>query len=374
MRRRPTEINHFLPFGEMLRTFVEQSAISKGDLSKLLRARGVFTESTEKSSTIPIFRSTILSPDEFDNLIECYRVREDSPKTITQTIPLQTEDPLVNHMPVNVMANFDAELEFSNYKLTTASDFVAVSDDADHVKLDFEIERTDTSKSWCESTNFFSGAIELKRITDGDSVKLAMTYTAKETLGVARTACRRVVDHLKDTGCLPRDESPRRVLFSSFTNQERVQFLLNLTVNNASSCLRFNDVVDIAVSPDSSAGALPDALAWSEERIRDLRCKGRSLHETEFIEDVDCHQFIMLYGIEASLDFEIRGATGYCRAAFAFPRFESKRDPNSELVVNVEEIRVTSGEKRVSLLRTAILEVLQDLVVSEFSDYCPEMP
>ena len=47
MRRRPTEINHFLPFGEMLRTFVEQSAISKGDLSKLLRARGVFTESTD---------------------------------------------------------------------------------------------------------------------------------------------------------------------------------------------------------------------------------------------------------------------------------------------------------------------------------------
>ena len=363
MRKLPEEINHFLPFGEMLRGFIEQSVIPRSDLSNLLRARGIFTESDEKEATIPILCSTILSPDEVDILRNCYRNKEDSPKTITQTIPWRGNATLIDSMPLDILDNYNNELEFSNYKLVTTPDFISVGNNPDHVKLDFEIERTDTSKSWSESTNQFHGTVELKRISDVDSVKLAITYTAKETLFVARKTSDRLVAHLKATGHLAENDAPRRILFSSFSNAERVNFLLQLTVHSSSNVLKFLDLVKLGVSPDPTLGELPDSLSWSERRVSDLRCKGKSLHTTAFVEDDASHPFIMLHGVDSSFEFDVRGAIGDCIAVFSFPRFESHGDRNSELVVKVQDIRITSGNARPRALETTLLEELQDLAV-----------
>lgn len=370
MLKAPADIKRFLPYGEMLRGFIEQSVIAKSDLSRLLKSRGVFTDSTEKDATIPILTSTILSPDEFDVLLDCYKLKEDNPKTITQTIPWRSDDSLLEHLPEDILSNFESELEFSNYKLSAASDFVPIWDDNDHLKLDFEIERTDTSKSWCESTNFFPGSVELKKITEGDSVKLAITYTAKETLNVARKTTGRVIKHFKEVGQLANDDTVRRVLFSSFSNAARVRFLLSLTVQNPSLDLTFRDVVDISIAPDASLGDLPESLSWIEQRIRDFRCKGKSLHEAAFVGNDECHDYIMMYSIDAAFDFDIKGAVGSCRVSMSFPKFGNKGDVNSELEVNVQDVRIESGaaEVKASLLRKLISDELQDLVVQQFSE------
>ncbi len=186
---------------------------------------------------------------------------------------------------------------------------------------------------------------------------------------MARKTSDRLVAHLKATGHVTEEVTPRRILFSSFSNAERVKFLLRLTVHSSSRLLKFLDVVKLGVSPDPTSGALPESLSWSEERVSDLRCKGRTLHETAFVEDDAAHPFIMLHAVEASFEFSARGAIGDCRAVFSFPRFESHGDRNSELVVRVQDIRLTFGNVRPRALETLLLEELQDLIVQEFTSH-----
>jgi hypothetical protein len=90
MNSSPVDVERFLPFGEMLRTFVQQPFLSKADLSKLLRDRGVFINPDQKENTIPWLTSLLLSPDEFDRLREAQSSREDNQKTITQLIDWAT--------------------------------------------------------------------------------------------------------------------------------------------------------------------------------------------------------------------------------------------------------------------------------------------
>ena len=361
MLKTPVEIEQFLPFGEMLRSFLQQSTVPKGDLVQVLRSRGVFTASSEKDSTIPILVSTLLSPDEFEKLrLTCSR-KEDTPKINTQTIPWQSDVSLIEAFPENLWSGLEQEFEFANYKLTKASNVTTIDGNEDHVKVDFEIERTDTSKSWSETTSVFPGSIVLKKILEGDKVRLVISYTAPETQKVAKKALSSVVKHFKNNGHVNHDDSVDKVLFSSFSNAERVAFLLALTSELASDVLEFREIIDISISPVATED-MPESMYWIEEQIRDLRLRGRELQNTKILRDADCHEFVQLHSIVASFAFDVRGATGACRISVAFPKFVSKGDLNSELEVKVEDVHPESMGKdtNTSTLTNLILEEMQD--------------
>ena len=339
-----------------------QPEISKADLTKLLRNRGVFCASDNKEMTVPILTMTTLSPDEVEGLLDGYRTKEDNPKTITRTIPWEDESKLMEHIPHGILDDFERELEFANYELATAADFVPVDGDDDHVKLEFKVERTDRSKSWTASKSVYPGTLEFKKVVDGDSVKIAITYTADETLDVARKATDRVIRHFKQHGQLQHSATAQRVTFSSFSNSQRVKFLLSLTAGLASPVLSFQDVNDVAICPDDSCDEFPEPLSWVEQRIRDFRCKGDALHEAAFLDDADCHDFIQLYLIDASFAFDIKGAVGSCQVCLSFPRFGSRKDASAELEIKVLKVKLKSGADGIKP------KMLQRMIAEEFQD------
>ena len=126
---------------------------------------------------------------------------------------------------------------------------------------------------------------------------------------------------------------------------------------------------DVSIRPDALFDEFPESLAWVEQRIRDFRCKGDRLHEAAFLDDSACHEYIHLYAVDAEFEFDIKGATGNCRACLSFPRFASKGEQDAELEVHVSGIRIHSGADEVKprTLRKMLLEELQDCVIQSFS-------
>lgn len=355
MNKEPIDIDRFLPYGEMLRGFVEQPFVTKADLSDLLRRRGVFVNPNEKRETIPWLMGTLLSPDEFDTLRESQSTKEDNPKINTQTIPWSSDVALLDGVPDNFDINSVLDLEFSNFTVVGSPNFVPVDGDTDHLLLEFEIERSDYSKNWASTQSSFKGSLELQKIRDGKDVKLVVTHTANETKYVATKAAQGLVRHFKEKKHIAESSDVERILFGRFDNADRIEYFLSLTRDVSSIMLTFEDVVDIEFSPDSKS-KLPDGMEWMERRIDDLKVNGKGLHETFFITNKDYHQFVHLYHMDTRYAFDYKGLKGNCVISAGFPEYGKHREAQAEFEVNVKSMSFKIPPKTIA--RTEVGKIL----------------
>src|SRR5690242_17891656 len=117
MQQIPENLDLLLPFGETLRSFLEQTFITPSDLKHALRARGVFQGRTEKRDTIPVLTCCLLSPGEFDELRQQQATREDNQKTTTRTLVWNSAKTLLDAIPADLDLTEFLGGEFTNYKI-----------------------------------------------------------------------------------------------------------------------------------------------------------------------------------------------------------------------------------------------------------------
>ncbi|MBD2652773.1 hypothetical protein H6G45_04525 [Synechocystis sp. FACHB-383] len=370
MNKEPEDIDQILPFGELLRGFMEQSFVGNGDLKNILRNRGIFTNNTEKHYTIPILSSTILSPSEFDYLRECQNSKEDNPKIITQTIEWKSKETLFDSAPENLNINSILDLEFSNYKVVGSPNFVAIEGNPNYIKMDFLVEREDMSKNWSTNKNVFPGSLELKKMEDEDEIKLIVTHTANETKYVASKVSNSLVRHFKDKGHIDQSKKIEKILFSRFSNSGRIIYLLSLTESSISTILDFVDIVDIEFSPDTN-NPLPKGIDWMQQKINDLKLNGNALHQTFFFSDKSYHEFLSLYQVDSKFKFDVKGFTGQCVISVGFPDYGKTKNLNAEMEVNIKSMSFSIPPKGVnkSEIKQILLKEIEDQKIKNFKQY-----
>jgi hypothetical protein len=369
MNKEPDNIDQFLPYGEMLRGFMEQSFIGKGDLKELLRNRGIFTKNIEKHDTIPILSCTVLSPSEFDALRECQNSKEDNPKIITRTIEWESENTLFDSIPEKFDIGSVLDFDFSNFKVIGSPSFVPVDNDPNYLKMDFVVEREDMSKNWARNKSTFPGSIELKK-EENSNVQVVITHTAVETKQVAYKASSTLVKHFKENGLINPCKELEKILFSKFSNFSRVIYLLSLTQRCKSSILDFVDIVDVEFSPDPNC-KLPEDIKWMEKKIEDLKLNGSKLHETSIFKNIDNYQYIHLYKIDAKFKFNVSGSSGNCVISIGFPDYERERNSEAEMEVNIRNLAFENYLNTVSKpeIKQALLKEIEGKKIASFQTY-----
>lgn len=366
MQERPQAIDDILPFGEDLRLLMEQSFISKADLKKLLKEKGVFSCSHEKQDTIPLLMNFLLSPKEFDLLKECWSTKEDNPKVTTQTIRWQTNEKLIDCLPESININNIIAEEFINYSVVGSPNFVPVVNQNDAIKMDFEIERRDLTKSWIANKSRFKGSVLIEKQLD-NRIKITITHTASETKTVGQKFTRYLTNHFKTTGSIGAKEEFEKVVFSAFDNSGRIKFFWDMTKHQKSGDIEFSDVVDLEFCPNAS-GVLPEEIKWMEKKIKDLKLNGSSLHETFFIKDAKYHEFIELYRVDARFKFDVNNITGSCVLSYEFPNYAKSKDSSSEMETNVVSITPEKGYKNINViaLKKNILAIADNIKTKVF--------
>jgi hypothetical protein len=370
MNKEPQDIDQILPYGEMLRGFMEQSFIGKNDLKDVLRNRGVFTHNNEKHNTIPILSSTVLSPSEFDYLRECQNSKEDNPKIITQTIEWQSEDTLFESIPENFDVSSVMNLEFSNFRVVGNPSFVPIEGNPDCIRMDFSIERDDMSKNWATNKSIFPGSLELKRVSEGSDIQVVITHTANETKNVASKTSSSLVKYFKEQGFVNQSKNLEKILFSKFSNSKRIIYLLSLTQECRSSILEFIDIVDVEFSPDSNS-KLPKDIKWMEKKIEDLKLNGNALHETLFFSNVDYYDYLHLYKVDAKFKFHTSGLSGNCVFSLGFPDYGHDKNIQAEMEVNIKALSFDIHPKGInkSEIKQILLKEIESQKISSFQYY-----
>ena len=367
MNKASIDIDRLLPFGEMIRGYIEQPFISKADLSEVLRRRGVFINPNDKKETIPWIMCTLLSPDEFDFLREAQRTKEDIPKINTQTIKWNSSSTLLEACPDNFDINSLIELEFSNFFVVGSPNIVQVDSNPNHLRLEFEIERNDYSKNWASTNSKFTGCLELQKFNNDKEVKFVITHTANETKYVATQATKGLVKYFKKTKHIEDEINIVKILFYSFSNNDRIEFFLSLTRDISSNILIFEDVKDLEVAPDGS-NKLPIKMEWMEDRIENLKLNGNKLHKTFFVDDKDIYQYMHLYHMNTSYDFDYKGLRGKCVISVGFPDYRSPKEDSAEMEVNIKSLSFHEPSKTITRneVTKIILQEFNNLKLTNF--------
>lgn len=235
----------------------------------------------EKQDTIPVLASTVLTPAEFSFLRENQNSKEDNPKNNTRIIEWQSNNNLSESIPDTLDVGSISNPEFDNYKVIREPNFVLVENNPNHIKMDYSIERNDMSKSWATEKREFEGSLEIIKNAETNLIQIITTHTAEETKIVASKVCSKILQHFKNEGNINPSKQVEKILFSSFTNSDRIEYIFSLTKNIKSRSLEFIDIVDIKFSPDKSLD-LPEEFNWIKGKVEDLKLNGKRLHQTQF--------------------------------------------------------------------------------------------
>ena len=371
MRQDHKDIKSFIPFGESIRGFANQQFISAAEISRILRERGVFTLNKEKDYTTPILQTLILSPKEFDGLVDAYRYREDSFKTISREIVWENNVDLsiINKLPVDVETFIKRELP--TCKLQNPIRFVNVDNNPNHIKTDFTIQRNDINKAWYEQTNVFTATVEF--INENGRGRVIIKHTAPETKELAEQIVKVKIGQFKDNNIMSRKNKPKQILFSEFENSERFAFFYRLTTkmqdNDFITC---KDIKDISIKPDETCDILPEGIDWMQ-RMKRIVISGDSLGQTYFMRETQYHGSLVLWNIDALFNYSYKGEKGTFTASLGFSDYTKKGYGSEfEIVISTlsNEKHIDSKErKRLMASLQAELDKQKSIVYNKFITY-----
>lgn len=334
MREQYEHIDKILPHGEFLKGFVNQNLISKTDLKALLKNRGIFFGKDSKESYVPFLSNTVISPQEFETLKDCFNTKEDNPKRSSSDIKLNTDKPLIAIVPdYSALTAVKDKINQStaNFSVQKILPFSPVDKGDTKMVLQFEIERRDLNKSWFEATNKFSGQLIIEKEKE-NNLKITSQTTSRETQVVIKEIEKVLVNHLKDIKVVKEKEKLEKILFGDFDNKSRITFFLRLSNNMTSSVFTFQDIVDVQFKADEELD-LPDEIMWMSNKDA-LIFKGKKIQSDFFFEQNSYHEFIKCWGMEVKFAYKYGLVEGIVSVNFGFPYFEA-RGNKSEFEINI---------------------------------------
>lgn len=363
------DIDKFIPYGEMLRGYANQSIISNAEIHRILKERGIFTLNQEKEYTVPLLQILLLSPKEFEEVRNSFSKKEDNEKAFSREINWIT----TNNIFIPEILSVDID-DYMKKSLPTCDlkhpvIFSKLNDNQNHLIAEFTLYRHDRNKSWFEQTNEFKGKVEF--INENGKGHIRITHTAPETKDLAEQIIKVQINKYKQKGLIHQDEKPRKILFSEFSNETRFVFFYRLTTHLDTEYFTCNDIKDVSIKPEEDI-ALPEEIKWMD-KLKKIILSGNSLDKKDFMKDKKFHKSLVLWSIDASFTYDYKGEKGTMTLNLGFPDYSSKTD-KSEFEINISQFNTERnlGIQNKNKLKSLILSEMdkqKSIVYNNFLEY-----
>ncbi|ENA1776512.1 hypothetical protein ABF229_001743 [Yersinia ruckeri] len=363
--------NMILPSGDNLKTLLSQSKISKAEVKSILRQRGVFCSSDEKSNTVPLLMKTLISPSEFTALQEKIKTREHSLKINMRTLEWSSDDTLIDAIGDNFTLPDLIDDPFCNYEVSDITDFYVKDSNNDSVALDFTIKRTDLMNGWNECEQYFTGRIELEKnnaCANKVEVNISLNHTSQETKIIADKILKLLNLHLKNEGHINKDSEILKVQFNHFDNAGRISFLKYLSESHIQNEFYFNKIIDVDFYPDDTV-AFPEGLKWLEKDIEELKLKG-SLGDSVFFRDKKFHPNLKISKLVASYTMVDIDYEADCKISYEFPEFSSKKIEVAELVIDFKSFNGKGAStSKINEIKSGIMKTIEATKIKAYEQF-----
>lgn len=311
------DVENLIIWGDALRVLLVSDQISPGEINSTLKEKGIFIDGSDDSLTIPLLSHTLLTPTEFERLISNAYKREVVLKTNTDSMTLTSDgDGWKGEVLTNIKNIVGGIKLGSGYRYLVEPHATLRGDGG--VDILYKLERTDCSLDWISQRRVYEANVVLKRKKGSLEVEVLKGHTSKETDRVNSIISRGTTRLLKSKGVV-KEDTPRGILFTDFSNEERVRFFLLMTGASDSS-FQFEQLVDVDIVRDQTSGSLPadPEISWMENKVRKLHVNGEKLHEINLMTNKLFHKYCYLVRMNATYKYQYGLTEGTCSVTFWF--------------------------------------------------------
>ena len=340
------EVNKHIPFGATLQDVLNHPSLSDTKLKYLLRLRGIYLEDSKNNDTYPILLSTILSPSEFEYIKENIRGKELNQKILSRPLAWHNTDDLIKVVPDKIDLKEIIRTADSRQAVISQTNFAMVEGNPNKVKMQFRCQTNNYNSGWYRTKNEYDGEIVLEKVQENDKVYLRMIYTSPETQTIADLGVKHLVNEFKSKNYTKPNTDVERILYSNFTNEERIKFFLSLT--DSSEIFEFQRATDSDIAPDRTMEMPIEIAKLMTGKVNTLKINGETLHEHYLINENENHKYIELASVEALYNFSYHAAEGNCVVQFGFNGYFKKRLSNIEFSIDVSTVNLKDEYKGVN--------------------------
>lgn len=337
-----TKVNpsSFIPSGEMIRELASQTYVSEADIKSILRQRGIFTPGNQKESTVSILSCLLLSPPEFDILVERQTVKEDNLKsagsgkiTLNDNFTNLTDFVHQEFLP-GLTAQISPKNAFlrDNYKIVGRPQSKVIVKDKE-IEVEITIERTNYNKSWVNHKSQFKAIVSFKHV--GNQINFQRFFTSNETKTVVNKSVSFFERRCKELKVVNDQEQEHRVRFDDFDNSGRIVFFLKLFNSSEARSLNIEgeNVASFEFCPDTQT-ALPQELIWMDNK-EELIFRGKQIETTFFLNEPKYHSNLIVWRMQATFKFDLIGLTGKVKVDFNFHEYQRDKSHKAPLEINL---------------------------------------
>lgn len=340
------EVNKYIPFGATLQDILNHPSLSDTKLKYLLRLRGIYLEDSKNNDTYPILLSTILSPSEFEYIKENIRGKELNKKITSRPLAWHSTEELIKVIPDKIDLNKILKDVDSRQTVISQTNFAMVDGDPNKVRMQFRCLTNNYNSGWYRTKNEYEGEIIIEKVQENDKVYLRMIYTSPETLLIADLGVKHLVNDFKNKKYTKPNAEVEKILYSNFTNEERIKFFLSLT--DSSEIFEFQRATDLDIAPDRTMEMPVEIAKLMTGKVNTLKINGETLHEHYLIKENENHKYIELASIEALYNFSYHAAEGNFVVQFGFNGYFKKRLSNIEFSIDVSTVNLKDAYKGVN--------------------------
>jgi hypothetical protein len=311
------DVENLIIWGDALRVLLASDQISPGEINSTLKEKGVFIDGSDDSLTIPLLSHILLTPSEFERLISNAYKREVVLKTNTDSMTLTSDGDGWKGEVLTNIKNIVGGIKLGPGYHYLVEPRATLRDDGG-VDICYKLERTDCSLDWISQRRVYEANIVLKRKKGSLEVEVLKGHTSKETDRVNSIISRGTTRLLKSKGVI-KEDTPRGILFTDFSNEERVRFFLLMTGASDTS-FQFEQLVDVDIVRDQTSGSLPadPEISWMENKVKKLHVNGEKLHEINLMTNKLFHKYCYLVRMNATYKYQYGLNEGTCSVTFWF--------------------------------------------------------
>lgn len=295
----------YLPYGDSMKPFLASEAVKSIDLKAFLSNKGIFLKSADKTRIIQLMTSMLFSSVDIDSLVNFVNINEKPLSTTSKQYKMFDDvnyknvisQTINNIYPHNFQCNLKAKV--------VSSEIIQNSDGSVTIKT--YLEETNPNKQ--ALVNVTSSISQVTISIDSRTKKLE--FTKEYNSRPARVYSDRIVDgitkQLIQNNVI--EDKADEVLFSSFSNLERANYLLSFTnINSSNIFINFN-AKSIKYMFDESV-TLPQEYEDKKGKECITQLKGKNLDSIRELQDTTLKSIILCEEISINYRFKIRDING----------------------------------------------------------------
>ncbi len=143
---------------------------------------------------------------------------------------------------------------------------------------------------------------------------------------------------LHKAGIVSKSE-PEKILFKSFTNKQRVVFLLKL-IKNFSEANKPGEIIDFNLKRNHNAKLEPDdpEIKWLDEAIENIKIDGTKLNNIPLLSNDKYYNYYFILKVIIKYTYDIGPNTGTCQISYFFQTNTSKILEESDFVFSLDRV------------------------------------